>query len=102
MNEFENVANENNVTVTLGAIPEITIKVSPETMVEKGISRREKMIIRARIMEEEEAILDSLKIDIMNYCNQMLNAVASVTTSNYIKNKAIKLKEILNKGVEKI
>lgn len=44
MNEFENVANENNVTVTLGAIPEITIKVSPETMVEKGISRREKCL----------------------------------------------------------
>lgn len=43
------------------------------------------MLIRVRIMEEEEAIIDSLKIDIMNYCNQMLNAVASVTTSNYIK-----------------
>lgn len=95
----EECENSNFITIETTK-KEIT--VSPETMLEKGISKREKMFIRARIMEEEDAIIDSLKIDIMSYYNRMLNAVASVTTSNYIKNKAIKLKEILNKGVEKI
>ena len=78
------------------------VNVCTETIIESGISKRDKLIKRVKIMEEEEEILREVKSEIICFYTQLLKDCADVTNSDFVRAKANKLKEILDKGVEKI
>ena len=102
MNEATNTEFVPKVTALTIYCEKHDVNVCTETIIESGISKRDKLIKRVKIMEEEEEIIREVKSEIICFYTQLLKGCADVTNSDFVRAKANKLKEILDKGVDKI